>query len=124
MPLVPPYDTLGDPFEPKKGIDYAFQDDLTITSSGITSAYNLTDATVRFHLGSYENGTFTSIIDEEADVVDEPGGRVRYVATAAELDLTPGNYLAEWEITFAGGDKDVVPRGRTYRLVQLGTLLV
>ena len=69
------------------------------------AAVNLTGATVKFHMASWDlatvviaNGTVTNI---GGGALDASGG-VQYQWQAADT-LTRGAYKAEWQVTFSGG---------------------
>lgn len=62
---------------------------------------------VRFHMQPVHGGTF---IDRAAQVVNAAQGTVRYAWQAGDT-ATPGMYLAEWEVTYAGGATETFPNG-------------
>lgn len=49
-------------------------------------------------------------IDRAAVIVDAPTAHVRVTTTAGDTD-TPGNYIAEWRVSYAGGDVVVPEEG-------------
>jgi len=64
------------------------------------SAVDLTDATVKFHMGS--------VIDAPATIVDALTGNVRYDWVAADTEVA-GTYKAEFEVTFSDGSIQTFP---------------
>lgn len=87
----------------------------TLTNSD-GSAIDLTDATGVAFLMRLIGGTVPKI-DAPAVVVNAAFGIVRYDWLAADTD-TPGNYHAEWEITWASGKQQTVPT-LTYHTVDV-----
>jgi hypothetical protein len=71
-----------------------------------SAAIDLTGSTVRFLMRKV-GGTATKVA-AAATVVSAADGTVRYDWGAADLD-TVGEYLCEWEIAKAGGNKITVP---------------
>jgi hypothetical protein len=70
---------------------------------------NLSDAsTVTFHLG-YEGDPQSVLVQGTCAVVDAEGGRVSYLWTAEDTDLSPGSYDAEFQIAWADGTLRTVP---------------
>jgi hypothetical protein len=68
---------------------------------------DLTGATIRFHMNVTKGGT--PKVNALADVVGDPMlGVVEYAWIATDTD-SPGDYFAEWEITFSGGDILSIP---------------
>jgi hypothetical protein len=135
MANVPPFDRQSAPFETKRHRAFRFEDRIereTKADSGIWVPYDLTNVTtIRFYLGTTALVPMLNLPagpntrDEEGYAItpDPTSGRVFAEATAAEMDLPEGDYLATWELTFTGGRTDEVPRGRTYRPVVIGTPL-
>jgi hypothetical protein len=72
------------------------------------SAVDLTGASVRFIMS--ESPTSTPKVDAAATIVDASAGKVRYTWQASDLDA-PGRYIAEWQVTFAGGAIETYPIG-------------
>ena len=70
-------------------------------------AIDLTSATVKFIMADTDG---TLKVDAAATVVSAAAGTVKYAWIAADTD-TPGEYTAEWEITFSDTRKETVPNG-------------
>lgn len=68
---------------------------------GNGAALSMTGATVRFQMRKKSDAALK--IDRAATIVDAPTAHVRLTPTAEDTD-TVGNYIAEWRITYAGGD--------------------
>lgn len=58
---------------------------------------DLTDASVRFQMRQANDRRYT--VDAEADIIDAMAGTVRYQWAPNDL-AQPGEYQAQWEITF------------------------
>jgi hypothetical protein len=77
----------------------------TLSSGG--SALNLATATaVKFIMKTAVGSTIK--VNSAATIVTPADGVVRYDWAAIDTD-TPGEYVAEWEITWTGGKKQTVP---------------
>lgn len=74
---------------------------------------NLTGATVTFSMVS-QGGTVV-ISKKTATVNNAVGGQVQY-AWAAGDTATADVYLAEWEVTFAGGGVETFPNDSSLRI--------
>lgn len=55
---------------------------------------------VRFQMRRADDKVYT--INAVAQIVDPVAGTVRYVWGASDLNV-PGEYLVQWEVTYAGG---------------------
>lgn len=61
-------------------------------------------------------GTYNTI-EKTAEVYDAENGVVQYAWVAGDTD-TPGDYEAEWEVTFANGSKFTAPnRTKTHIMI-------
>jgi len=71
---------------------------------------DLTGATARFIMRATKTSAAAKV-DQPATIVGDPAqGNIQYEMTAGDLD-TPGNYLVEWEVTFATGEVATWPSG-------------
>lgn len=61
---------------------------------------NLTSASVKFQMRLADDRRYT--VNSDAVVVSAAAGTVRYDWAAGDL-ATPGDYVCQWQITFAGG---------------------
>jgi hypothetical protein len=68
---------------------------------------DLTGASVRFLMRT-KGSSSSVLVDADATVVDPTEGTVRYDWANGDTDTT-GNHQAEWEVTFAGGEKQTFP---------------
>lgn len=86
----------------------------TLSSGG--SALDLTTATaVKFIMKTSTGSTIR--VNATATIVTPTSGVVRYDWLAVDT-ATPGDYVAEWEITWTGGKKQTVPT-LTYHTVTI-----
>lgn len=74
----------------------------TIVLTGTTTPVDLTGATVKFQMRKENDRRYQ--VDGAASLVTPSLGTVTYTWAANDL-ANPGTYLAQWEITFAGGVK-------------------
>jgi len=70
---------------------------------------DLTNASVRFHMRAL--GAVSAVVDQPADVVDEVNGVVRYVWQDSDTAV-PGNYQAEFEVTFISSKIETFPNSK------------
>lgn len=89
----------------------------TILLDGAGQVVPLTGATVAFKARTAPGAT--PLIDGPATVVDDEAGIVRYPLAAGDTD-TAGAFLAEWEVTFQGGEVQTFP-GDGYDELLVGT---
>ena len=75
-----------------------------------TNPLDITGATVRFKMRAV-NGTVLKIDGVGAIVSVTLPARVSYTPTALDTD-TSGMFIAEWELTLAGGEVETFPNGR------------
>jgi hypothetical protein len=66
----------------------------------------LTGASVKFMM--YAPGGAAAKVNAAATIIDALLGKVSYTPTASNTD-TPGDYLGEWQVTFAGGAIETFP---------------
>lgn len=78
----------------------------TILLDGAGNPVPLTGATVRFKARKTPGGT--ALIDQVATVVTPLEGIVRYDLQAGDTAVA-GSYLAEWQVTFGGGQVQTFP---------------
>lgn len=78
---------------------------------------SLASATVKFHM---RQGIAVAKVDAAAVIVDAPTAMVRYDWIAADTD-TPGEYEAEFEVTFTTGTKPLTFPNTTEKLSILVT---
>ena len=68
----------------------------------------LTGASVKFMM--WAPGAASAKVNAAATITDAALGKVSYTPTAPNTD-TPGDYIAEWQVTFAGGAIETFPNG-------------
>lgn len=71
-------------------------------------AVNLTGATVKFMM--WAPGAAAIKVNAAATITDATTGKVSYTPSATDTD-TPGDYIAEWQVTFSGGAVETFPNG-------------
>jgi hypothetical protein len=78
----------------------------TLATNGVP--VNITGATIKFLMakGSYPGDTLQ--VNAAATIVDAVNGIVSYSWTSADTSI-PGDYLAEWEVTYASGVQQTFP---------------
>ncbi len=64
------------------------------------TAKDITGATVRFHMR--KKNTLDNVVDAAATISDAANGVVQYAFQAADTDEA-GDFLGEFEVTYAGG---------------------
>ena len=69
---------------------------------------DVTDATVTFSMRKSRDPATVAISAGDGEVVDGPGGRIRYTFEEGDTDET-GTYEAEFEVAPLGGDPMKVP---------------
>lgn len=75
---------------------------------GNGAALTMTGAVVKFQMRKKSESTLK--IDRAAVIVNATTAHVRVTPTATDTD-TPGNYVAEWRVSYAGGDVIVPENG-------------
>lgn len=85
----------------------------TLKSGG--DPVDLTGASVKFIMRL--PGASAPKVNAAATVEDAAAGKVAYTFIAADLD-TPGDYWAEWQVTFGGGAVQTFPAGG-YNIVRV-----
>lgn len=73
-----------------------------IVQTGTTTPVNLTGATVKFQMRKDNDRRYQ--VDAAGTIVNPTAGTVSYTWGANDL-ANPGEYLAQWEVTFASGVK-------------------
>lgn len=79
---------------------------------GDGNVVDFTGATVVFSMSA---GGVVKVNEQAATSVDAANGVVKYSWAAGDTD-TPGNYLGEFEVTFAGGAIQTYPNSHANRL--------
>ena len=79
-----------------------------------TTPVDIQNATVLFKMAAITGGTLVTagtaeIAQVGAGTVDGSVGAVVFNWGAAGVPSTPGSYIAEWEVTFAGGSIQTFP---------------
>ncbi|UBF22589.1 phage BppU N-terminal domain [Halorubrum tailed virus 25] len=78
---------------------------------------DLTGANVLFKMVKATNREL--VIDSTAEIVDAANGQVRYKWSSEDLS-EPGNYLAEWEVTWASGtEKEQISTFPNYEFISI-----
>lgn len=73
---------------------------------GTGAAVNLAGASVKFMM--WAPGDATVKVNAAATITDAVTGKVSYTPIAADTN-TVGDYLVEWQVTFAGGAVETFP---------------
>lgn len=73
---------------------------------GLGAPVVLTGASVKFML--WGPGDAAVKVNSAATITDAATGKVSYTFTALNTD-TPGDFLAEWQVTFSGGSIETFP---------------
>jgi hypothetical protein len=88
-------------------------------TNGTSSPLDLTTALgVRFQMRGFQRGILK--MDRAAEFIDRAGGIVEVTPDVSDTD-TPGQYFAEWRVTYPGGDV-LVPDGGYIRVHVLDDL--
>lgn len=90
--------------EPIKRNDVGVRWDDTLTVDGV--ALDISGATVLF-LMRYRS----TLVSKTATVVSGPAGTVRFVSATGDLNIPPGEYKQEWQVTMPGGAVYTFPSG-------------
>lgn len=85
--------------------------------SGVYQPYNLTGASVRFHLS---DGAGVLLLDLPASFRNASLGQVRFIPTSTQTNLAPAVYRGGWQVTFASGTVQTIPGGNSYRPIVIG----
>lgn len=80
---------------------------------------DLAGASVRFHMLTMAR---VIVVDEAAEIVTPAEGKVRYDWAAGDTD-TRGLFIAEWQVTFAGGEVETFPNNRDLYVHIAGDLI-
>lgn len=78
-----------------KGFDLNFT---VLKSDG--AAYNLTDHTVKFHVSDKK---YVTKINGDCVITDAANGLCKYTVQDGDLNLAPGHYLGELQLSTAAG---------------------
>jgi len=81
----------------------------------------LAGASVKFMM--YAPGAASPKVNAAATITDAPTGKVAYTLSGTDSD-TPGDYLAEWQVTFAGGAIETFPNGTALKVRVLDDIAV
>lgn len=92
---------------------------ITITDEATGNALDLTGATAKFYMDG-EDGT-AKVNGATATIYDAANGKVKYSWQTADVD-SAGRYLAEFEITLAGGGIVTFPQDGYIEITILGAL--
>lgn len=76
---------------------------------------NLTGATVHFVMRG--SNAASAKLDKLATIVNAEAGQVRYDWAGGDTQV-PGEYRAEWEVTFSDGSRQTFPT-RTYHTISI-----
>lgn len=74
--------------------------------SGTGQPVDVTGATVKFYMRELESDVLT--VDGSGSVVDGQAGTIGYAWAPGDTS-SPGVYLAEFEVTYPGGDVETFP---------------
>lgn len=86
-------------------------------TDGAGNPVDVTTATaIRFHMKNRWTGVVK--VNAEAGIVNGLTGDIKYVWAAADLN-TPGYYVAEFQITFPGGQTLTVPNAENIEITVL-----
>lgn len=92
----------------------------SVLTDGAGAIVNLTGIeSVAFRMRAKDTATLA--VNAAAAVVSAPAGSVRYAWLTADT-ATPGEYEADWLVTFAGGGTGTFPNGGYLRVLILPKL--
>jgi len=78
--------------------DFGFDLSFSVTD-GEGAAYDLTGASVEFHLADKE---YRTKVSGACSITDAEAGLCKYTVQDGDLDLAPGMYIGELEVTDGG----------------------
>lgn len=78
------------------------------------NAIDISGASVDFHM-EHKHGDESDVVDAGATINDASSGKVQYNWQTGDTS-TPGDYLAEWEVTYSDGSIESFPNNDEQQL--------